>query len=135
MDTDPPSTPFRRETGRVARPPRCDDIQQGRKAIWRGDGQPRFAPERFTFHQRLVFARQDHLARLLFELDRPIERFDDLPSPCVGVQIVYQIAAAHDRHALFAQRGEALPDLVTGMACGAVVTVTPLSGRTNGQRC
>ena len=53
-------------------------------------------------------SRREQLLRPGLEAHRPVVRLDGVASPGVGVEIVYQIATAHDQYAFVAQWREPL---------------------------
>src|SRR5437660_6920447 len=49
----------------------------------------------------------------LLEGDRPFIRLLRMPSPCVCMQVMYEVAAAHDQNAFFPERRKARADFIT----------------------
>ena len=49
---------------------------------------------------------------VLFKANRPIESFGFMLSPCIGVQIVYEIAASNDQYSLIPQPRESFSKFI-----------------------
>ena len=80
--------------------------------IGRRNGEQRFFAERLVVHQGLVVACQQQALGLGLEADRPLVRDRACGAPCVGVEVVHQIAAANDEDAFGPERGQLPADLI-----------------------
>ena len=81
----------------------------------------RVAAQRFVCDERGVVAREEKCAHALLETHGPVERLDRMTAPGVCVQVVDDVAATHDEHALVAQRREALRRLVVKLRAFGLV--------------
>lgn len=80
--------------------------------LWCWSREQRVAPERLVINERFVVTCRKQFARLRFKPHCPVEWLNSLLPPCVGVQVVYDVAAANDEHPFVAQRREPLCNVV-----------------------
>src|SRR5262245_22807908 len=70
------------------------------------------ASESFVVDERLVVARRHQFTCFVLKTYRPFERLDIALAPGIGVQVMYEVAAAHDENAVVAERPELLREIV-----------------------
>src|SRR5581483_9342272 len=71
----------------------------------------RIGPQALVVDERLEVASKHPVFCRTLEANRPIVGLARMPTPSVGVEVVHEVAAAGDQHALLAERRKLSADL------------------------
>ena len=82
-----------------------ENVQQRQVMLRRRDCEHRVRSERLVVDERSVVAGENQFTRQLFEPNSPVEWFDRVAAPGIGVKVMHEVAAADDENAFIAQAG------------------------------